>query len=100
CGLPGSPVSCGRRQMPLLRPSFGRPRRSGRAFRGAPLAPVAALPGGDVLVVLVEGGGEDVGAVVLADEVEVGDVGRGGGGGEGAGAGGADGAGRQAGVLV
>ena len=45
-------------------------------FLLAPVAPVAPLPDLDVAVVLLEGRGEDVGAVVAADEVEVGDVGR------------------------
>src|SRR6202158_2539145 len=57
-----------------------------------PFAPVPALPDLDVAVLLFESGGEDVGAVVAADEIQVGNVRRprrglqaGGGGGGGGG---------------
>src|SRR6185295_15289539 len=46
------------------------------------LPPVLPLPDLDVAVVLREGLGEDVGAVVAAHEVEIGDIGRRRGGGE------------------
>src|SRR5215208_5335502 len=47
---------------------------------GPPVAPVLALPGVDVAVVLLQGLREDVGAVVAAHEIEEGHVGRPGGG--------------------
>ena len=56
--------------------------RARAPFGGPAVAPVLALPDLDVAVVLGEGLGEDVSAVVAADEVEIGDGGRRGGGGE------------------
>src|SRR5258708_33139313 len=83
-------------------PGGGLPARPGAvaALLLPALAPVAALPNLDVVVLLLERRGEDVGAVVAADEVEVGNLRRAGGGLQAGQAGRADRAGREAGIAV
>src|SRR6202158_2547804 len=65
-----------------------------------PFAPVPALPDLDVAVLLFESGGEDVGAVVAAEEIQGGDVRRPGRGLQAGEAGRADRSRRQTGITI